>query len=110
MRQRRCANELGVNLRQWAAVDANLHERRFDAGVVDSAFPLACPAVGQLLGGFAKRVCRHEFILGGAVIARVRQDVQARGFGQPFQESWITAKVGRRAFHQRAAPELLQLL
>ena len=85
MRQRRRANDLGVNLRQWPTVDTNFHERRFDAGVVDAAFPLANPTVGQLLGGLTECVCRHELILCGAVVARVRQNVQTGRFSEAFQ-------------------------
>ena len=92
-----------VHLGERSRVDADLHEGRLDPGVVDAAFMLADPARRELRRRLGERVRRQVLVLVGAVVAGVREDVDARGLGQPSQQARIAAQIGRRALDQRRA-------
>jgi hypothetical protein len=78
VRERGSAHQLRVNPGEGTAVDANLHQRRPDPGVVDAALTLPDPSRRELLGGFDERMRRQVLVLRRPVIASVRQDVDAR--------------------------------
>ena len=79
-------------VRQRRLIDADLHERRLDAGAVDAALGLANPARGELLRGLGEGVRRQVLVVRRAVVAGVRQDVDARRLDSRLQQPRIAAR------------------
>ena len=109
VRDRRGSHQLRIHLRERPRVDADLHEARHDPGAVDALLALADPARRELLRCLGERVRRQVLVLVGAVVAGVREDVQARRLGEPPQQPRIAAQIGRRALDQRRAAVRLRL-
>ncbi len=103
-------HQLRVDVRERAGVDADLHERRLDARAVDAVARFGNPPRGQLLRALCPGMRRHELVVRRAVVAGVRQDVEAGRVRQPLQEQRIAPQVGRRALDQRAAAQRVSLL
>ena len=110
MRPRGGRHELRVDVRERAGIHADLHECRLDARAVDAVARFGDPPRGQLLRALCPGMRRHELVVRRAVVAGVRQDVQAGRVRQPLQEQRIASQVGRRALDQRAAAQRVSLL
>ena len=110
MGSRRRAHQFAIDVGQRPGIDADLHERREDAGAVDAVASLTDPPRGELVGVFGEGVRRQELVVGRAVVAGVGEDVKPGGTRQAAQQLRIAAKVGRRALHQRTASQAVDPL
>ena len=108
--QRARLDELAVDVGERPRVDADLHEAGADARALDAVAGLRRPAVGELPRGLRVGVPRHRDVVRRAVVAGVRDDVQAARLRQAAQQQRVAAEVGGRALEERAAAPLPQLL
>ena len=81
-----------------------------NAGLIDvpsmPLLELARPARRKLVGALGERKTGEMLVLRGAVVAGIREDVQAGRLGQPLQQRDVAPQVGGRALDERAAAVL----
>ena len=103
-------HELAVDGAEGSGIDADLDEARADVRAVDAVFPLGDPARGDLVGRLLERVGRKAFVVHGAVVAGVGEDVDSDGLGQAAQNGDIAGEESRGAVDEGVDAEGAQRL
>ena len=108
MAQRGRADQLSIDLRERARVDSGLDEPGPHARPLDAVSGLRRPALGQPLRALLVRVRGHVFVLGRAVVAGVRDDVEPARLREADEQRRIAPQPGRRALDERPRAALLE--
>ena len=102
-------HELAVDRGERPGVDPDLHEPRPDPRALDPCLELRGPARRELRGRLVVGVLRDRDVVGRAVVAGVRHDLQAARLGEAREQLRVAAEVRGRALDERAAATLLDL-